>query len=622
MHHDQLPAMEERLPAALATEFAKLTDEQREAASHQGSLVLRAGPGAGKTRALVARVGYLLATTSRHRSVAAITFTDAAATEVTQRLRHLGLPGGRRISSSTIHSFCMRHILLPYAHFTDTPLPDDFTVCTETQSSKWWDEAAYDTGLGELKSKDRTELSKQRRLLAAGTDSASFNLLYRATINRYRELLTERQALDFDAIPEQALNVLRSTHEVRKMVAARFPHIVVDEYQDLGPVLHAIVLELLACGVEFTVVGDPDQTMFGFQGASPHYLTELEQHHGFATRQLNVNWRSGSDLITAGLRVLDADRPYRAAPSRDEPGLVTEEIIVGYRDLDEHASRAVTIVQDRIRAGTQPEEIAVLYPNQGPLLTELHAAFEQVKIAYDAEKARKIPPGHLADFISDCTSRYLAGPLPGGANALPGAAKARTLMDLATLWHRRRVAAGLAIEEDTPRRLARTLTQLLDASPRPQPADDATDFLERLISELDLSTLAAASEDSRDHTAIQQCRDAAAAGLSLAEMAGARAPGRIVMTTYHSSKGREFDIVVLPGLVNKHIPYYGWSGPTQREMRNARRNFYVAFTRARHEVVLITGKYHTDRWGEPHTTRRSVFVDDILGTHPEHNEDR
>ncbi|WP_186001637.1 UvrD-helicase domain-containing protein [Streptomyces sp. IB201691-2A2] len=614
--HQTEPALakEVRLPSALATEFADLASEQREAAWHQGNLVLRAGPGAGKTRTLVARVGYLLATTSRHRSVAAITFTDAAAAEVSARLRRLGMPGGRRVVSSTIHGFCLRRILIPYARFTDVPLPEEGTVCTDKQAREWWDEAALASGLGELRSNDRTELGKQRKLLAAGADPTRFNAIYRGTIRRYQELLVQYEAIDFDAMPERALEVLRTSPETRRMIAGRFPHVVVDEYQDLGPVLHAIVLELLDAGVQITAVGDADQTMFGFQGADSRYLDHLEEREGFITLPLSVNWRSGSDLIAAGLRVLGTPRSYRAAPGREEPGLITEEHADG--DLDVHAALAVAAAQERIRTGTLPEEIALLYPSQGPLLDELKTALDDAQLAYDAEKARKIPPGPMADFISDCTGRRLAGPLPGTAAPLPGARSARTVMNLATAWHQRRIDAGLAIEEDTPRRLARLLAELLDATPRPQATDPVDGFLDELIAALDLGALAQASPDQRDHSAISGCLEAVTGGLTLAELAGGRAPGRIVLTTYHSAKGREFDVVVLPGLVDKHIPYYGWSGPIERELHIQRRNFYVAFTRARHETVLITGTRHTDRWGDSHATRRSRFADDILGPAP------
>ncbi|MFE7582182.1 UvrD-helicase domain-containing protein [Streptomyces gardneri] len=614
MHPPQPTAADVRLPAALAQEFAKLSSEQRAAAWHEGNLVVLAGPGAGKTRTLVARIGYLLATTSRHRSVAAITFTDAAAAEIGARLRRLGMPGGRRVSSNTIHGFCLRHILHPYARFTDVTFPDQVTVSDDKQLKAWWEQAALDSRLGQVTDTDITNLNKQRRQLAAGEDPQDFDPRYLETITRFRQLLDEHQALDFDAMTERALAVLRASAEVRCMLAARFPHLVVDEYQDLGPVLHAIVLTLLDAGVQVTAVGDPDQMMFTFLGANAAHLAELRQRPGFTTRPLSVNFRSGAHLIAAGLRVLGASHDYRPAPDREEPGLITHHTVDG--DLDAHAARAVAIAQERISTGTPPEEVAILYPGKGPLLKNLKAELDRTQTAYDAEKARKIPSGPLADFISDCTSRHLSGPLPGAGVGVAGGTQARTVMDLAALWHRRLIDAGLSIEEDTPRRLARRLTPLLDATPKPAPSDPASAFLESVCTALELDTLAQASSDERDHTALDECRATCAEGLTLAELAGGRSSGRITLTTYHSSKGREFDLVILPGLINKHVPYYGRYGLTDAELHIARRNFYVALTRARHEVVLLTGTFFTDAWDVPRHTSPSIFALDVLATNP------
>ncbi|MEV6400206.1 ATP-dependent helicase [Streptomyces sp. NPDC051907] len=610
MHPPQPTAAEVRLPAALAQEFADLSPEQREAAWHKGNLVVLAGPGAGKTRTLVARIGYLLATTSHHRSVAAITFTDAAAAEVGARLRRLGMPGGRRVASNTIHGFCLRHILRPYARFTDVFFPDQVTVSDDKQLKAWWEQAALDSRLGEITDRDITNLNKQRRQLAAGEDPQSFDPRYLETIARFQGLLDEHRALDFDAMTERALAVLRSSAEVRRMLAARFPHLVVDEYQDLGPVLHAIVLTLLDSGVQVTAVGDPDQMMFTFLGADARHFKELRQRADFTSRALSVNFRSGARLIAAGLRVLGASHDYRSAPGREELGLITGEIVDG--DLDAHAASAVAIAQERISAGTPPEEVAVLYPGKGPLLKHLKAELDRTQMAYDAEKARKIPSGPIADFISDCTGRHLSGPLPGASTRVAGAAEARTIMDLATVWHHRRIDAGLAIEEDTPRRLAHRLTALLDTTVKPAPSDPASAFLKNICTALDLDALAQASSDERDHTALDECRAVGASGLTLAELAGGRSPGRITLTTYHSSKGREFDVVVLPGLINKHVPYYGQYGLTDAELHIARRNFYVALTRARYEVVLLTGDFFTDAWGVPRHTSPSIFATDVL----------
>ena len=95
----------------------------------------------------------------------------------------------------------------------------------------------------------------------------------------------------------------------RELLIARFPHLVVDEYQDLGPVLHALVTLLLNAGMTVSAFGDPDQTMFEFQGADPRYLTDLASRDGVTPIRLTLNYRSGSALVAAGRAAL-GDRPW------------------------------------------------------------------------------------------------------------------------------------------------------------------------------------------------------------------------------------------------------------------------------------------------------------------------
>ncbi|MFJ4969808.1 ATP-dependent helicase [Streptomyces sp. NPDC088755] len=604
-----------RLPAALAREIADLHPDQRQAAQHEGNLVLVAGPGSGKTRTLVARVGHLLASTSSHRGVAAITYTDAAASEVTSRLRGLGMHPGRRLASRTVHGFCMHHILRPYARFTHVPFTDDLTVLEEKKTNALWAEASRAAGLP-VKDKPEALLTKVRRLYAAGEDLDGYQHQYIRAVSFYEQALVDCNGLDFDAMPSRALAVLRASQEARNMLAARFPYLVVDEYQDLGPVLHAVVTELLDAGVQVTAVGDPDQTMYAFQGAHIRYLKGLHERVDFTTIQLSVNFRSGSTLVAAGRGVLGMDRGYEADPSQEAPGAVTLEEVDG--DLDDHAKRAVDVVRQRIVTGVPAEDIAVLYRGDKSLLRYLTKAFQDADIPCDMERTRKIPPGGIADFVSACAARRLAGPVPGLAEPIAqthrkplSAVATKSVRELAATWHRHRKAAGITVADETPRVLARTLLAALDAPKREEPEDDASGFLEILLGAIGIDQLADLSADQRDQLAPKALRKAVESGLTMAELAGGRAPGRIALTTYHSAKGREFSIVVLPGLVDGLMPFYFANRPIS-DLKEQRHNFYVAVTRARDEVVLITGDHFTDPYYGVRDRRRSRFVDDIL----------
>lgn len=164
-----------------------------------------------------------------------------------------------------------------------------------------------------------------------------------------------------------------------------------------------------------TTVGDPDQTMYAFQGADIRYFKELHERDDFTTIQLQVNFRSGSNLVAAGRGVLGRDRGYTADPDQDAPGTVALEEIADEEgsDLDDHAQRTVDVIRQRIATGTLPEDVAVLYPGDKNLLKRLINALQTADLPCDMERTRKIPNGPLADFVSACTARRLAGPVPG-----------------------------------------------------------------------------------------------------------------------------------------------------------------------------------------------------------------
>lgn len=608
------------LPPALAAEIRALHPDQREAATHHGNLTVLAGPGAGKTRTLVAHVGYLLATTSRHRGVAAITYTEAAAHETTARLHTLGLRPGRRLSSTTVHAFCLHHILRPYGQLIGDRLPEDLTIPDAAECTKLWDTAAYHSGL-DINRQNRRTLEVLRRLMAAKEPTADYPSAFPRTVRTYEQLLRQHHALDFEAMTIRALTLLRRSHTAREQLVARFPYLVVDEYQDLGPVLHALVKTILAAGAHVTAVGDPDQVMYAYQGASPRYLQQLSNRPDFHTVPLKVNYRSGSALVAAGHAVLGQDRGYQAAPDRDDVGAVT--ILKAEGDFDTHATKTVEILRNRLAAGIPPEDIAVLYRSQGLLLTELTTKLHAAGIPFDTEKQRRRPSGPLADLIAACTARRLAGPLPGRAltdRATPrrvgaGVAPARSLRELAAIWHRQLQLAGLTTPETTPRALARQMAALLDAPDRETPAHPASTFLTALWNTLSGTPLAQSSPDRRDRATLEAMADLGE--LTMAELAGGQIPGHVALTTYHSAKGREFRLVILPGLLEGLIPFYfPGKEPTADEVAESSRAFYVALTRARDEAVLIEGDQYTmpaNQWypARPRHTRRSRFVDEV-----------
>lgn len=611
---------EVKLSPLLATELAALDKRQRAAAVHNGNLAILAGPGAGKTRTLVARVGYLLATTSEHRGVAAITYTDATAREVSYRLSKLGLSPGRRLASRTVHAFCLQYILLPYGALAGHPLPADFQVLDNPDPL--WKQALAEAGiqLGRRGAKEELPvLTILRRRIAAGEDTSDFTSRHHVAVREYERRLTESRLLDFEQMTQLALRILHDYKPARELLTARFPHLVIDEYQDLGPVLHALVVELLTAGVTVCAVGDPDQTMYEFQGADPKYLRDLADRRDFRAIPLILNYRSGSALVAAGRAALGADRGYQHDPRRTDPGLIEISPVQG--DLEAHAECAVHMAAILIQRGTPAEDIAILYPGQTDLQQLMVGALTEAEISFDSERGRRTPSGPLGDLVSACAARRLSGPLPGSDSQGRSPASAtqegrrrsastktpQSVRDLAAVWRHLRTDAGLA-DNDSVRTLSRYLLPVLDAPQREQPGDDAEDFLYTLSEVLGLRQLANSSRDQRDRTVPETLGRVIEQGLSVAELAGGRAPGRLVLTTYHSSKGREFSAVILPGLVEGLVPFYfANEGISAAKLETARRLFYVALTRAADVAILIPGTQFT-AWGRLRQSAWSQFV--------------
>lgn len=278
-----------QLSDALLRELEALHPKQREAVLHPGNLVLRAGPGSGKTRTLVARIGYLLQTQiSAFRGVACITYTNAAADEIRRRVLRSGMRVEGQISCSTVHAFCLNEILRAFAALTRQPAPQAGQVLSAAATETLLQSCFDAVGIAETPAQYRiSENTRIRRALACDEPLSIFDPREVQAACLYEERLLAQGVIDFEAMVVRALHIVRQHEPVRDLLHARFPHLVVDEYQDLGGVLHELVLALHdMAGITIFAVGDIDQSVFGFTGADARYLTALRTGTIFATWNL------------------------------------------------------------------------------------------------------------------------------------------------------------------------------------------------------------------------------------------------------------------------------------------------------------------------------------------------
>lgn len=295
-----------------------------------------------------------------------------------------------------------------------------------------------------------------------------------------------------------------------------------------------------------------------------------------------------------------------------------DSIAVG-PSLAAHAKAAARLVQAQIVNGVPAEDIALLYPAKGPLLDALLNELEAQDLPVLVERARELPSGPLADFISSCAARRTAGPLSASSDCTDVAIP--TISDLAAHLRALRVAAGLGHANDSTREIGRSLVSLVEVHANMRETMSAAAFLKELVENAGLEELSTASPDERDRSTLHRFRDATRAdsAMTVVDIAGGKARGKVMLTTYHSAKGREFDTVILPGLCEGIIPRWAfdrrrrvWVPPADESVDEARRNFYVAVTRALRLVILIHGPgWELEGWNDRfHGPSR--FVSDLM----------
>ncbi|GHH07752.1 DNA helicase PcrA [Streptomyces rubradiris] len=664
-------------PAAL---LEGLNENQRAAVVHAGSpLLIVAGAGSGKTRVLTHRIAHLLAERNVHPGqILAITFTNKAAGEMKERVEQLVGPRANAMWVMTFHSACVRILRRESKKLGFT---SSFSIYDAADSKRLMALVCRDLDLDPKRfppksfsakiSNLKNELIDEEDFAAQAADGFEKTLAQAYAL--YQSRLREANALDFDDLIMTTVNLLRAFPDVAEHYRRRFRHVLVDEYQDTNHAQYALVRELVGTGehtagegdappgeydvppAELCVVGDADQSIYAFRGATIRNILQFEEDYPDATTiLLEQNYRSTQTILSAANAVIERNESRRPKNLWTNAGQGSR--IVGYvADTEHDEAQFVADEIDRlVDAGeARASDVAVFYRTNAQ-----SRVFEEVFIRvglpykvvggvrfYERKEVRDVL-AYLRVLANPEDSvplrRILNVPKRGigeRAEAMIDALSQREKISFPQALKRVDEAYGMAARSTNAVKrfnaLMEELRTIVESGAGPATVLEAV--LERTgyLAELQSST------DPQDETRIENLQELAAVALEFEQERGEGEQGTladfleqvalvadsdqipdeedgggvITLMTLHTAKGLEFPVVFLTGMEDGVFPHMRALGQT-KELEEERRLAYVGITRARERLYLTRAALRS-AWGQPSYNPPSRFLEEIPPAHVE-----
>ena len=373
-----------RVTAAASPLLESLNPEQREAVlATEGPLLVLAGAGSGKTRVITTRIAYLVSVGVDPASILAVTFTKKAAGEMRERVAALAGERAREIAVGTFHAFCAR-VLREHGHAIG--LARRFTICDASDQLSTVKKAmrelrVHETTMHPSAVLAQISLAKNRmqapEAFMAGGDGGKHQLVG-SVWQRYRESLAHTRALDFDDLLLETVRLLRDHPKVRAHYRERYRYVLVDEYQDTNHPQYEIVREIAGGHRNLCVVGDDDQSIYGWRGADvSKILGFARDFEGARLVRLETNYRSTRQILEAANRVIGHNASRHAKTLRSARGEGEDVRFVRLKDEMAEAQFVVSEMRKLLRLEeARPRDFAVLCRTQvqfRPLEAELRA---------------------------------------------------------------------------------------------------------------------------------------------------------------------------------------------------------------------------------------------------------
>jgi DNA helicase II / ATP-dependent DNA helicase PcrA len=634
-----------------------LNPRQREAVQHtEGPLLVLAGAGSGKTRVITHRIAHLV---SAHKvpgwAILAVTFTNKAAGEMRERVRSL-VPGEPRDAPtvSTFHSFCVRLLRREGAALAQirpgfTP---QFTIYDDDDQISILRAVYKQLGLDDKFMQHRAALSRishaksikqlPAEMARAATDPTTTRLA--VIYERYQARLLESNALDFDDLLLEAVRLLANDAPTQERINRRYEFLMVDEYQDTNRSQYELMRLLTGERHNVAVVGDEDQSIYGWRGANIRNILDFERDFpGAITIRLEQNYRSTKNILEAASAVVannterigkwlwtesgDGDKItlYEAPEAENEALWIADKIEAHMaRNPEEH----VAVLYRTNAQSRQIEEALRRYGRKYIVVggfsfyqrAEIKDVIAYLRVLLSPQDTISLlrvintPARGIGRTTIDQIEQYALTHEMGLWTALERMLEervfpARAEAALAAFLRMMKELAG-GIETRPP---AETLNALLDQTGyRKMLVEEGTEESASRMANLDELLNAAADAAERGET-LRDFLDHAAL-VSDADSVDDRAP--VSLLTMHNAKGLEFPIVFIAGMEEGLFPHSrSINSGDIMQMEEERRLCYVGMTRARKKLYLSWARYRR-RFGagQPEASIRSRFLKEVPAT--------
>jgi DNA helicase-2/ATP-dependent DNA helicase PcrA len=646
--------------------LAGLNPQQQKAVIHQGApLLVVAGAGSGKTRVLTRRISYLMAAREvRPYEILAITFTNKAAGEMKERVTELVGPVAKSMWVSTFHSACVRLLRqeierLGYSTtFSIYDSADSQKLISRVMETLNLDAKRYPPRQFQaLISNAKNELQTPYQYLSAAQNQ--FETIVADVYTLYEKRLQQANALDFDDLIMKTVQVLQQFPEAKARFRSRFRHILVDEYQDTNHAQYMLVKELTGSEgdgfpiAELCVVGDADQSIYGFRGATIRNILQFEvDYPNAATVLLEQNYRSTQNILNAANAVITQNESRKEKNLWSDAGAGAP--LIGYvaeseYDEAEFIRTEIRSLQDM--GHSNPGDTAVFYRTnaQSRIFEEI---FMRAAIPYKVVGGlrfyeRKEVKDLLAylrvlanpnDEVS--LRRIINFPKRGIGDRALEEVELFAVAQGISFWHALlRVTEATAVPNKAAHSIAEftamltALAVLVEAKTKPSVIIEAVLEQSGLLTELEAST------DPQDEVRVENLKELVSASMEYEERPfeelgedeeisltgflekvslvadadeipdGEDHGGVVTLMTLHTAKGLEFPTVFLTGMEDGIFPH-ARTLDDPKEIEEERRLAYVGLTRAEKRLYISRAEYRLT-FGTPKYNPGSRFLDEI-----------